>query len=280
MATVDLGSVIGPQGPKGDKGDPGEVTQAEFDELSENKADIIVSSASGAIASFPDGAESTAKKLVVSIEPVQEGTGDPAPDNVRPISGWTGVKVTVSPTTDAEDGQTYDIALPTEAGTVYGGTLDVTTGVLTVEKYGIVVNGSNHRFEDDDGDGYWHILPHDYPTIKTVSEGTAPTLVYSDITVGIAKWGTTQNGTVMFTRASDWTGVFNSVDELNAIGITVVYELATPITYHLTPQEITTLLGQNNIWADTGDTSVTYRADTKLYIDKKFAELQALILEK
>jgi len=62
-------------------------------------------------------------------------------------------------------------------------------------------------------------------------------------------------------------------------GAQVVYQLSTPITYTLTPQEIRTLLGENNLWADTGDTTVEYRADTKLYIDKKFAELQALILE-
>ena len=55
-------------------------------------------------------------------------------------------------------------------------------------------------------------------------------------------------------------------------GAQVVYELATHVTYHLTSQEITTLLGQNNIWADTGDTSVTYRADTKLYIDNKITQ--------
>ena len=39
-----------------------------------------------------------------------------------------------------------------------------------------------------------------------------------------------------------------------------VCELATPITYQLTPQEVTTLLGQNNIWADAGDVEVTYYA--------------------
>ena len=57
------------------------------------------------------------------------------------------------------------------------------------------------------------------------------------------------------------------------------YYLATPFTVQLAPQQIKTLLGQNNIWADTGDVSVDYRADTKMYIDKKFAELQALVLE-
>ena len=40
--------------------------------------------------------------------------------------------------------------------------------------------------------------------------------------------------------------------------ITVVYPLATPQTIQLTPQEVRTFLGQNNIWNDTGNTEVTY----------------------
>ena len=48
----------------------------------------------------------------------------------------------------------------------------------------------------------------------------------------------------------------------------LVYELATPQTVQLTAQEVTTLLGQNNIWNDCGNTEVEYRADTKLYIQK------------
>ena len=48
-----------------------------------------------------------------------------------------------------------------------------------------------------------------------------------------------------------------------------VIPLATPQTVQLTPtQDITTLLGQNNIWADTGNiTNLEYRADTKKYVD-------------
>ncbi len=38
----------------------------------------------------------------------------------------------------------------------------------------------------------------------------------------------------------------------------VVYGLAEPKTYQLTPAEVTTLLGVNNIWADTGDVSLEY----------------------
>ena len=62
--------------------------------------------ASGAIASFNDGANAPVVDLTVSIEPVQSGSGDPSPDNVRPISGWTGANIHVSPTTDAADGTT------------------------------------------------------------------------------------------------------------------------------------------------------------------------------
>jgi len=35
---------------------------------------------------------------------------------------------------------------------------------------------------------------------------------------------------------------------------------------------MSTLLGINNIWANTGDVSLEYRADTKLFIEKAVAE--------
>ena len=45
-------------------------------------------------------------------------------------------------------------------------------------------------------------------------------------------------------------------------GAQLVYELAAPQTYTLTPvTPITTLAGENNVWADSGDVSVTYLAD-------------------
>ncbi len=47
-----------------------------------------------AIATFSDGSDLPMPKLEVGIEPVQEGSGDPSPENVRPISGWDEVNVT------------------------------------------------------------------------------------------------------------------------------------------------------------------------------------------
>jgi hypothetical protein len=43
----------------------------------------------------------------------------------------------------------------------------------------------------------------------------------------------------------------------------------------LEPHEIASILGANNIFADTGDTEVEYRANTKLYVNKKIAEALA-----
>lgn len=57
---------------------------------------LPVDNASGSIASFPDGADNVpVKSLIAQITPLQAGSGDPAPDNIRPISGWTGAKINV-----------------------------------------------------------------------------------------------------------------------------------------------------------------------------------------
>ena len=54
-----------------------------------------LASASGAIASFADGADDLPlKSLVVDINPVQDlSHGDPSPENICPISGWEGMAV-------------------------------------------------------------------------------------------------------------------------------------------------------------------------------------------
>ena len=79
----------GPQGPKGDKGDTGVVDASAIWPY------LPTDTASGSIASFPDGADDVEiKSAVVQIVPKQAGTGDPSPDNVRPITGWDAVTVT------------------------------------------------------------------------------------------------------------------------------------------------------------------------------------------
>ena len=78
--------------------------------------------------------------------------------------------------------------------------------------------------------------------------------------------GNTSSNTI-FIRDTRYTDATTLTDALS--GVQLCYELAQPVTVQLTAQDdITTVLGQNNIWADTGDVEVEYRADTKLYIEK------------
>lgn len=201
--------------------------------------------------------------LIANIEPGQAGTGDPSPDNIRPISGWTGVNVTVSPTLDAEDGQTYNITFPSEAGIVYGGQLDVTTGVLTVT-----------MAEVDLGTLTWnrttsYSAPLFYTNIATKKASNismrCSAYKYSgnfSSAVGFANFsenasiGNCNANMQIFVRDDSYTDIATFKTAMQ--GVQLVYELATPQTYQLTPTEVTLLLGENNIFADTGPITLTY----------------------
>ena len=239
--------------------------------------------AEGAIATFTDGADNVpVKSLVVGINPVQSGEGDPSPTNVRPIDGWTGMTVNAN-------GTEIPISWESEAGTVYGGSLDVTNGVLTVDMVMV-----------DLGTLSWHAN-----TNITQVDGTPIPVFRSNIgaipskinSAGLSSQyiispGSYANGmnNIRNNDNSAWVGctfwgqadarvvlrndTYTDAEEFKTAmsGVQLVYELATPVTYQLTPTKVKSLLGQNNIWADTGDTTVEYRADTSAYIAKKIAE--------
>ena len=58
-------------------------------------------------------------------------------------------------------------------------------------------------------------------------------------------------------------------------------EKATPDIIQLTPLEIVTLIGTNNIWCDcNGNTEVSYKLTSQEYTDLKIAELQAIVLSQ
>lgn len=49
-----------------------------------------------------------------------------------------------------------------------------------------------------------------------------------------------------------------SPDATPTMGAQVCYKLATPQTITLTPQQLNTIIGTNNVWSDGGDVSLTY----------------------
>ena len=176
--------------------------------------------------------------------------------NVCPISGRTEVDTIVSPTTSATDGQTYTTAL---GRTVYGGTLDVVSGELVVDRAIVDLGSLNWS-------AYGATASYDrYVTAgidSTVKEGTvglsshfqgSRTFAVGNIVIGSggAKLSAfTPKG--QYASASDFKTAMS--------GATFVYELATPQTYQLTPQQIDLLLGTNHLWSD-GEISVTWHKD-------------------
>ena len=60
-------------------------------DVSDNQ--IIKTTDAGPIANIQDAARAAAKGVDIYIEPVQAGSGDPSPTNVRAISGWTEIKL-------------------------------------------------------------------------------------------------------------------------------------------------------------------------------------------
>ena len=165
----------------------------------------------------------------------------------------------------------YPVSWQTEAGTVYGGTVDVVTGVLTVT-HGYVDLGDlvwqyasdvfiNYTSDVDlhtkERGGY--ILSDRYK-----KSGSASAANMADFSVQTLGGG---GGNNLWIKDSRYT---SPADFKTAVsGSTLVYELATPQTYQLTPTQIQTLLGQNNVWADCGDVEVQYKADVQRWVEKR-----------
>lgn len=239
---------------------------------------IITSGRSIATLEIPGGATDASVYLQrhtnatsVKFSNIMLELGDTATDyfpysNICPISGWTGVNVVVSPTQDAQDGTTYPISWQSEAGTVYGGTLDVVSGELIVDRASVDLgtlgwsnNGTDNVYTTqlDKKSGSDNCLSS---SLAKSAQGT----IVSDMPNGSFK--TYANNANIAVKL---TGITVSNAQTMLSSVQLVYELATPVTYHLTPTEVRTLLGQNNVWADTGDTEVVYKADVQRWVEKK-----------
>lgn len=166
----------------------------------------------------------------------------------------------------------HSITIPL-GDTVYGGTLDVTNGVLTVDRAMVDMGTLAYTATTSSGvtafrcalgahevsDNNQHGLTSIYPFA-----GTRFVAIMPDKT-----WMIDANGR-FYVRDDSYADAYAFRSAMD--GQTLVYELATPIEVSLTPQQMTTLLGINNIWSDSGDVSVDYRADVQLYIQKMIAQ--------
>ena len=293
------------------------------------KAGKLVDTASGAIASFvPDATIDHLLGLEVAVEPVQAGSGDPSPDNVRPISGWDAVGI-VAASINTWDEEWLNGFLGDLGTYFYDASSICAKNFIAVHPgqtmYVVVPSGAVARICSYAVDGTYLARGYAFNTVYTV-----PDNVYK-IRFSIYRYGTTYNndvsinypatdhayhpytgntytiniGQTVYGGTLDVTGGkmyarpffpsyngqtligpwISSMDvyaegATPTIGAEVVDMGGTPTVYDIDPVQIATIAGQtNNVWADAGDVSVEYAADLKWYIDKKSAELQALVLE-
>jgi len=179
---------------------------------------------------------------------------------------------------------TYDITFPTEAGTVYGGTYDPITGELVV----------THCLEELDGNSISYIETSSYG-IKAATFSNS--LKYGSITdtanclsniynkfvangannnaCRLAPGYSSRSVIIYDNRFAD---LETAQRILNETPCQIWYPLTEPLIFHLTPQDIKTLEGVNNIFADTGDTIAKYwkNSDIANYIDNHKAVLEQM----
>lgn len=396
----------GPQGPQGPQGEPGEVNIDDasvaagsawsgkhvIDMLCPDFTERGAVAVCEPVAGYP-------LQIMTEIRPVQGGSGDPSPQNIRPISGYTGCKlylsgrnllppisqpvtyngITFTPRADGSavlngtatenasifiskvhiqagetytlsgcvggSGRTYQLYIedkniklyaptplyqgatgtasssglssvrfivyggttvsdlvirpqlevgtaPTEfepykgkeftaafGQTVYGGSLDWKTGTLTVDRAGIVLDGSEQMNLSGANFNYRVSISlpglgaMDYTATAISSHYAYNKTVFSDTADDV---GFVASGDRIYIRFGS-AGTVTTVDacraylaQQHAAGtpVQIVYKLATPTTIQLAPQEILALSGTNTLYSNTGDTTVSGRADPAAVIEK------------
>ena len=174
-------------------------------------------------------------------------------------------------------GETIPVSWQTAAGTVYGGELDIVAKKLRVLYNKVTFTGASSEV------WYWNSATASKNRMRIGIGDARRGEYYNDIVCNYLK-----PDSDLASSPDPWEACFNasytlligvpttitSEDSwktyLASNNLEVVYPLNTPVEYTLTGiEELETLLGQNNIYADTGDIkSLEYRADIKLYINK------------
>ena len=163
-------------------------------------------------------------------------------------------------------GEYTPVSWQTAAGTVYAGVLNATTGVLTVTHAIMDMGDFVPRLEPVD-----HVFRMDLSGRK-----------YGPDEVGWSSASAFVGSGVSMANIPDKSFAFSSVADMVLIrddayssiaaflaayaGQKLVYPVATPTTYNITPEEFKTMKLLNTMWTDAGPMAVTYYADLKAYI--------------
>ena len=181
------------------------------------------------------------------------------------------------------NGEDYQVTLPS---IVYGGEVDWKQGKLKITK-GIATwtgDESEHYTMDADAQYGWR-------RFRRATDDADQTSGRKSVECNMGVFSQTANtvgtcflnvGYIYYYAPNTITSIDDFKTWLQTNNLQFVYPLATPVEYDLAsiPDNIMLSFGENNLWISSGTVkSMTYTCDTKLYIDRKVSELQALILE-
>ena len=171
--------------------------------------------------------------------------------------------------------------------TVYGGTLDWNTGVMTVDKAFVEYDGSadeNWLTQTTATDGYrrFRIVPGNAEpntdsanvayAVSNMYKAVSPNGTYSK-TTGVC---VNQNELMIY----DASRATLTLDEwkawLSEHPVQIAYKLATPQTIQLTPQEIKAIKGINTLYSNAQELTVIGRVDTMYQLSKLAERVAAL----
>ena len=244
-------------------------TQVETQISADLLAIMPVGTASGAVANFTTEIPTNLVDCKASII-ASQASGTPTPSNPLPISGYTGVTISVADENMSVQ-DTYTISWQTEAGTVYGGTLDVTTGTLTVTWTSLNLGSVNWTYATNEAHPYFYTNALGKKAGREIgmlcSIYKYVTGYRSDVIADNYQIGNfNQSDITIVVRNDDYTDAPTFKTAMD--GINVYYELATPFDIDLTPEQIRAIVGTNNVYSDTnGNTTVKFKDSIQHYID-------------
>lgn len=211
-----------------------------------------------------------------SWEPVQEGSGTPSAENIRPIKGRDSVTITRQ-----EDNQVITLTLPE---TVYGGEVDAVTGEGQETWKLIILNGTESWYtwginaNNPAVTGFYTFDITDYDAINTkgICSHLAPSRpdVWGGANVGLGFATTGEPRYLMYCMPTSLLPDISVGNEAAALKaclaaqyaagapVQIAYKRAEPVPFTATgAQPLPALAGANTVLTDADSATVTGRAD-------------------
>jgi len=214
--------------------------------------------------------------ITVQLEAGSTATPYEPYENICPFSGHTQVDVDVS------DGQTTQEQVTVNlGGTYYSGILDIVSGVFVVDKVKAVtptrgaLDSSGKLYTINFSSG----IVHEYIDINIAT----PYVMCSHLDVdSLAGARETQRKCIcQYARTAYIGGYVGEETELDnmlaSADFSIVFELATPLTIQLTPQQVQALVGENHLSTPLDGQEITEVKYKKMFtFDDVIAYIQSL----